>query len=170
MVVPWKKSNDKPRQHIKKQRHHFANKHPYNQSCGFSSSHIQMWELDHEEGSVPKNWCFWTVVLDKTLRSPLESKVIKPISSKGNQTWIFIGRTDVETEVPKLWPPDVKSQHIGKDPDAGKTEGRKRRGWQRMRWHHRLNRHEYEQTPGHSEGQVSLACCSPWGRKELDIT
>ena len=133
MLAPWKKSYDKSRQHIKKQRHHFAKKGPYCQSCGFHSSHVQMWKLDHKEGWEPKNWCFWTVVLEKTLESPLGSK-IKPVNPKGNQLWMFIGRSDAEA--PILWPPDVKSQLIGKETTLmlGKIEGRRRRGRQRMRW------------------------------------
>ena len=128
-----------------------------------------MWELDHKEGWTLKNCCFWTVVLEKTLQSPLDCKEIKPVNSKGNQSWMFIGRTDVEAEVPILWPTDAKNWLIWKDPDAGKDEGR-RRGRQRMRWHHRLSGHEFEQALGDGEGQRSLACCSPWGRKDLDMT
>ena len=107
-------------QHIKKQRRHFANRGPYSQSYGFSGSHIWMWELDHKEGWALKNWCFWTVVLEKTLESPLSCKEIKSVSPKGNQPWIFIGRTDDEAEAPVLCPPDVKNWLIGKDPDVGK--------------------------------------------------
>ena len=132
MLAPWKKSYEKPRSHIKKQRHHFANKGLYSRSYDFSSSHVRMWELDHKEGWVMKNWCFWIVVLEKTLESPLDCKEIKPVNPKGYQSWIFIGRAD--PEAPILWPPDVKSQLTGKDPDAGKIEGGRRRGWQRMRW------------------------------------
>ena len=109
MLAPWKKSDDQPKQHIKKQRYYFANKGPSSQSYGFSSSHVWMWELDCEENRVPKNWCFWTVVLEKTLESPLDCKEIKPVNHKGNQSWIFIGRTDAEAETPILWPPDVKN-------------------------------------------------------------
>ena len=105
---------------IKKPRHYFANKGPSSQSYGFSSSHVWMWELDHKESSVLKNWCFWTAVLEKTLESPLDCKEIKPVNSKGNQSWIFIGSTDAEAEAPILWPPDVKNWLIGKDSDAGK--------------------------------------------------
>ena len=112
-------TNDKSRQHIKKQRHHIANKGLYSQSYGISSSHVWMWELDHKEDWVPKNWCFQTMVLEKTLESPLDCKQIKPVNPKRKQPWIFIGRTAAETEAPVLWPPDVKSQLIGKDPDAG---------------------------------------------------
>ena len=118
MLAPWKECYDKPRQCIKKQRHHFANKVPYSQSCDFSSSHVQMWELDHKEGGVPKNWCFQIVVLDKSLESPLDWKEIKPVNPKGNQPWIFIGRTDANA--PILWPPNANSWFIGKDPDARK--------------------------------------------------
>ena len=113
-------SYDKLRQHIKKQRHHFADKGLSSQSCGFSSSHVRMWELDCEEGWAPKNWCLRTVVLEKTLKSPLDSKEIKPVNLKGNQPWIFIGRIDAEAEAPILWPPNVKNWLIEKDPDAGK--------------------------------------------------
>ena len=101
---------------------------------GFSSSHVWMWELDHKESWVLKNWCFWTVVLEKTLESPLDCKEIKPVNPKGNQSWIFIGRTDAEAEAPTLWPPDVKSLLIGKTPMLGKTEDRRRKWWQRMKW------------------------------------
>ena len=117
----------KPRQHFKKQRQHFADKGLHNQTCGFSSSHIWMWELDHKEGSMPKNWCFWTVVLEKTLESPLDYKKIKPVNPKGNQSWIFIGRTDAEAETPVLWLPDEKSWLIGKDPEAGKDWGQEQK-------------------------------------------
>ena len=125
---------DQPRQHIKKQRHYFANKGPFSQSCGFPSSHVWMWELDYKESWVPKNWYFWTVVLEKTLESPLDSKEIQPVHPKGNQSWIFIGRTVAEAETPILWPPDVKNDSLGKTLMLGKIEGRRRRGWQRMRW------------------------------------
>ena len=131
MLAPWKKSYDQPRQNIKKQRHCFTDKGLYNQSYGFSSSHVQMWELDRKEGWVSKNWCFWTVVLEKTLKSPLNSKDIKPVNPKGNHIWIIIRRTDTEAEAPILWPPDGKSWLIGKDPDVGKIEGRRRKGQQR---------------------------------------
>ena len=116
---------DQPTQHIKKQRHHFANKGLYSQSYGFSSSHVWVWKLNHKEGWVPKSWFFWIVVLEKTLESPLESKEIKPVNPKGSQSWILIGRTDAEAEAPTLWPPDAKSRLIGKDPDAGKDRRQK---------------------------------------------
>ena len=125
MLVPWEKSFDKPRQHIKKQRHHIAIKGLSSQSYQFSSSQVWMWELDHKEGWAPKNRCFWTVVLEKTLESPLYCK-IKPVNPKGNQPWIFIGRTDAEAEAPILWPPDVKHHLTGKDRDAGKDWGQEK--------------------------------------------
>ena len=121
MLASWKESYDKPRQHIKKQRRHFADKGPYNQSYGFSSSHIWIWELYHKEGWGLKNWRFWTLVLEKTRESALDHKEIKPVNPKGNQHWIFIGRIDAETEAPTLWPSDLKSWLTGKkNPDAGK--------------------------------------------------
>ena len=128
MLAPWKKSYDKPGQHIEKQRRYFANKHPSSQSYYFSTSHVWMWELNHKESWEPKNWCFWTVVLEKTPESPLDCKEIKPVNSKGNQSWIFVGRTDAEAETPILWPPDVKNRLIGKDPDAGKDWRQEEKG------------------------------------------
>ena len=137
------------------QRHSFANKGPSSQSYGFSSSCVWTWELDLKENWVPKNWCFWTVVLEKTLESPLDSKEIKPINPKGNQSWTFIGRTAAEAETPIFWPPDLKYWFTGKDSDAekdwrqekGTTEG------EMVGWHHRLNGHEFEQAPGVGDGQ-----------------
>ena len=117
VLTPWKKSYDQARQHVKKQRHFFANKGPSSQGYGFSSSHVWMWELDYKDSWAWKNWCFWTVVLEKTLESPLDCKEIQPVHPKANQCWIFIGRTDAEA--PILWPPDVKNWLVGKDPDAG---------------------------------------------------
>ena len=121
---------------------------------------------------VPKNWCFWVVVLEKTLERPLDSKVIKPVSPKGNQSWIFISRTAAEAEAPILWPPDAKSQLIGEDPDAGKDWGQEKEVTEdeMVRWHHKFSGHEIERTLEDSEGQESLTCCSPWGRKESDVT
>ena len=144
MFAPWKKSYDQPRQRIKKQRHYFANKTPSSQSHDFSSSHVWMWELDCEESWAPKNWCFWTVVLEKILESPLDWKEIKPIHPKGNQSWMFIGRTDVETEAPILWPPDAKSWLIGKDSDAGRDWGQEEKGTtedEMAGWHYQLDGH-----------------------------
>ena len=133
MFAPWKKSYDQSRQHIKKQRHYFTNKGPSSQSFGFSSSHVWMRELDCKESWVLKNWCFWTVVLEKTLESPLDSKEIQPVHPKGNQSWIFIGRTDAEAEALILWSLDAKNWLIWKDPGAGKDWRWRRRGRQRMR-------------------------------------
>jgi hypothetical protein len=124
----WKKSYDKRRQHIKKQRHHYADKGPHRQSYGCSSSRVWMWELDLKEGWVLKNWCFQIVVLEKTLEGPLDCKEIKPVNPKGNQPWIFTGGTDVQAEAPLLWLPDAKSQLTGKDPDAGKYWGQEYKG------------------------------------------
>ena len=130
-----------------------------------------MWEL-YKESWLPKNWCFWTVVLERTLESPLDCKEIKPVNPKGNQSWIFIRRTDAEAETSILWPSDVKNWFIGKDPDAGKDwrqEEKGMTGWDGW-WHHQLNRHEFEQALGVGDWQWSLACCSSRGRKELDMT
>ena len=135
MLASWKKSYDQPRQHIKKQRHYyFANKSPSCQSYGFPNSNVWMWELDYKESWVLKNWCFWTVVLEKTLESPLDYKEIQPVYPEGNQSWIFIGRTDAKDETPMLWPTDVRNWLIWKDPDAGKDWRWEKKGWQRMRW------------------------------------
>ena len=169
---------------IKKQRHqhHFADKGPSSQSYGFSSSYVWMWELDHKVGWVLKNWYFWIVVLEKTLESLLDSKEIKPVYPKGNKPWIFIGRPDAEAETPILWPPDVKSWLTGRDSDVGKDWG-----WEEkvatenemVGWHHWVNGHEFEQTPGDSKTrQESLACCSlcgcraghSWATEQQDCT
>ena len=132
-----RESYDQPLQHIKKQRHYFVSKDPSSRSYGFSNSHAWMWELDHKEGWVPKNWCFWTTELEKTLESPLDCKEIKPFNPKGNQPWIFIGRTDAET--PILWPSHAKSWLIGKDSDAGRDWGQEEKGTtedEMAGWHH----------------------------------
>ena len=134
MLAPWKKNYNQPRQHIRKQRHYFANKGPSSQGYGFSSSHVWIWELDYKQSWAPKNWWFWTVVLEKTLESPLGSKEIQPVHPKGDQSWIFIGSTDAEAETPILWPPVVKNWLIWKDPYAGKDWKWEEKGWQRMRW------------------------------------
>ena len=165
-----KKTYDKSRQHVKKQRHNFAHKGLYSQSYGFSSSHIWMWELDYKEGWEPKNWCFRIVVLEKTLESPLDNK-IKPDNPKETQSWILTKRIDAEA--PILWPPDAKSWLLGKDPDAGKDWGQEEKGTTEdeiVGWHHWLNGHKFEQAPGVGEGQGSLACCSPSGCQESDMT
>ena len=133
MLAPWKKSYDQPRQHIKKQRHYFVDWRLSSQSYGFSSSHVWMWELDYKESWVLKNRCFWTVVLEKTIESPLDCEEIKPVNPEGNQSWIFAGGTDAEAEAPVRWPPDAKNWLIRKTLMLGKIEGRRRRGRQRMR-------------------------------------
>ena len=151
----------------------FADKGPSSQSYGFSSSHVWMWELDHKESWVPKTWCFWTLVLEKTLKSLLDSKEIKSVNLKGNQSWIFIGRTDVKAEAPILRLPDAKNWLIWKDPDAGRDWGQEEKGTtedEMAGWHHRLNGHEFEWTLEVGDGQGGLACCDSWGRKESDTT
>ena len=135
--APWKKSYDQPRQHIKKQRHYFPNKGPSSQGYGFSSSHVWVWELDYKESWVLKNWWFWTMVLEKTLESPLDCKEIQPVHPKGNQSWIFIRRTDAEAETPILWPPDVAGNDWRQE-EKGTTED------EMVGWHHWLNGHEFE--------------------------
>ena len=173
MLAPWKKSYDQSRQHVKKQRRYFANKGPSNQGYGFSNGHVWMWELDYTESWVLKNWCFWTVVLKKMLESPLDCKEIQPVHPKGDQSWVFIGRTDAEAEMPILWPPAVKSWLIGKDPAAGKDWRWEEKGMtedEMAGWHHWLNGYEYKQALGDGDGQGSLLCCSPWGCKESDMT
>ena len=166
---PWKKSYDQPRQHIKKQRRYFTDKGLSSQSYVFSSSHVWMWELDNKEIWMLNNWCFWTVVLEKTLESPLGCKEIKPVHPQRNQSWIFIGRTDAEAEALILWPPDAKNWLIGKDPDAGKDWRQKEKGMtedEMVGWHQQLDGHEFEQAPGVGDGQGGLACCSVWGHNQ----
>ena len=173
-ITPWKKSYDKPRQHIKKQRYYFANKGPSSQSYGFSSSHVWMLELDHKESWVLKNWCFWTAVLEKTLEGPLDYKEVKPVHPKGNQPWIFTGRTDAEAEVPILRPPDAKNRVIGKIADAGKDWRQEEKG---------TIEEEMDEFDGITNSidmslfklkglvmEGNLACSSPWGLKELERT
>ena len=146
-----------------------ASKGPSSQSYGFSSSHVLMWELDHKEGWAPKNWCFWTVVLEKTL----ESKKVQPVHTKGNQSWIFIGRTDTEAETPILWPPDAKSWLIWKDSYVGKDWWQEEKGMTKdemVGWHHWYNGHGFGWTPGVGDGQGGLECCGSWGHKESDTT
>ena len=166
------KSYDQPRQNIKKQTHYFTSKSPSSQGYGFSSSRVWMWEMDPKESWVLKNWCFLIVALEKTLESSSDCKKIKPVNPKGSQSWIFIGRTDVEAEDPILWPPDAKNWLIWKDPDAGK-DWRQEKGtiedkvvW----WHHQLDQYEFEQVPVVGEGQRRLACCNPYGHRESDMT
>ena len=147
MFIPWQESYDQPRQHIQKQRHYFANKNLSSQGYGFSSNHVWMWELDCEESWVSKNWCFWTVVLEKTLESPLDCNEIQPVHPKGDQSWVFIGRIDAEAKTPRLWPPDAKSWLIFKRPwcwERLKIGGEgDDRGWD-IGWHHWFNGHEFE--------------------------
>ena len=141
------KSYDQPRQHIKQQSHYFPNKVLSSQGYGFSSSHVWIWELDYKENWVLRNWRFWTVVLEKTLKSTLDCKEIQPVHPKGNQSWIFIGRTDAEAETLILWPPDAKNWLIWEDPDAGKDWRREEKRMtedEMVGWHHRLNGHEFE--------------------------
>ena len=142
MLAPWKKNYDQHRQHVKQQRHYFANKDLSSQSYGFSSSHVWMWELDYKESWVLKNRCFWTVVLEKTLESPLDWKEIQAVKPKGNQSWIFIERTDAEAETPILGPPDVKKWLIWKDSDAGKDWRQEEKGMtedEMVAWHHSMD-------------------------------
>ena len=173
MLAPWKKIYNRPRQHIKMQRHYFADKGQSSQSYSFSSGHVWMWEFNYKESLVPKNWCFWTVVLEKTLESPLDCKEIKPVHLKGNQSWILIGMTDGEVEAPMLWPPDRKNWLIRKDPDAMKDWRQEEKVMiedKMVRWHHWLDGLEFEQALRVSDGQRRLMCCRPWGYKESDMT
>ena len=166
MLASWKQKYNKPRQHIKKQRHYFANKGLSSQSYGFSSSHAEMWELNCEESCVPKNWCFWNVVLEKTLESPLDCKEIQPVHAKGDQSWIFIGRTDVEAEPPLLWLPEVKSWLIWEDRDAGKDWGQEENGMtedEMVGWHHWLSGRGFVWILRVGDSQGGLPCCDLWG-------
>ena len=145
-ATPWKESYDQPRQYIKKQRHYFINKGPSSQGYGFSTGHVWMWEMDYRENWALMSWCCWTVVLEKTLESPLDCEEIQPVHPKGDQSSVFIGRTDAEAETPILWPPDAKSWLIWKDPDAGKDWGQEEKGMtedEMVRLHHQLNGGEF---------------------------
>ena len=156
-----------------KPRHYFANKDPSSQDYGFSSGHIWMWELDYEESWAPKNWCFWTVVLEKTLESPLDCKEIQPVHSEGYQPWNFFGRNDAKAETAVLWPPHAKSWLIGKDSDAGRDWGQEEKGTtegEMAGWPHWLDGRESQWTRGVGDGQGGLACCDSWGCKESDTT
>ena len=167
MLAPWKKIYDQPRQLIKKQSHYSANKDPSSQIYGFSNSHVWMWELGCEESWALKNWCFWTEVLEKTQES-LGMQGIQPVHPKGNQSWIFTGRTDGEAETPILWPPDRKSWFIWKDPDSGKHSRWEEKGMtedEMAGWHHWLDGCESEWTLGVGDGQGGLAYCGSWGHR-----
>ena len=160
---PWKESYDQPREHTEKQRHYFANKGLSSQGYGFSCVHVRMWEWDCEEGWAPKNWCFWTVVLEKTLESPLDCNEIQPVHPKGDQFWMFIGRIDAEAETPILWPPHAKSWLIGKDSNAGRDWGQEEKEMTEDEiagWHHQLDGREFEWTLANDDGQGGLACCN----------
>ena len=158
---------------IFKSRQYFANKGLSSQGCGFSCGHVWVWELDCEEGWVPNNWCFWTVVLEKTLESPLDCKEIQPVHSEGDQPWDLFGRNDAKAEAPVLWPPHAKSWLIGKDSDAGRDWGQEEKGTtedEMAGWYHWLDGRQSEWTRGDGDGQGGLACCDSWGRKESDTT
>ena len=173
MLTPWKTRYDQPRQHVKKQRHYFANKVSSSQSYGFSSSHVWMWELDYKESWALKNGCFRTLSLEKTLESPLDCKEIQLVNPKGNQSWMFTWRTDAEAETPILWPPDVKNWLTGKNTDSGKDWKWEKKGTtedEMVGWHHQPDGHEFEQDLGVGNGKGRLACCSPWDCKELNTT
>ena len=154
-ICSLEESYDQPKQHAIKQRHYFINTGLSSQSYSFFSSHVWIWELDYKESWALKHWCFWTVVLEKALESPLDSKEIQPVHPKGDQSWVFIGRTDVEAETPVLWSPDVKNWLIWKDPDAGKVwrwEGNGTTENEMVSWDHWLNGHEFEWAPGVGDG------------------
>ena len=143
--------------------------HTESDTTEVTQQHVWMWQLDYIESWAPKNWCFWTVVLEKTLESPLDCKEIQPVHSEGDQLRDFFGGNDAEAETPVLWPPHAKSWLIGKDADAGRDWGQEEKGTiedEMAGWHHRLDRHEFEWTPGVGDGQGGLACCDSWGRKE----
>ena len=173
MLASWKKSYDQPGQHIKKQRHYFAYKGPSSQSYGSSSSHVCMWELDYKESWVLKKWCFWTVVLEKTLENPLDCTEIKPVSPKGNRSWIVIGRLMLKLKLQYFGHLMWRTNSREKTLMLGKTEGRRTRGQQMMRWLDGITKvmdmslSKFQEL-GMDKG--SLECCSPWGRKEWDTT
>ena len=170
MLAPWKKSHDKPRQLIEKQRYHFADRSPSSQSYGLSSSHVWMWKLDHKEGRALKKWCFWTVVQEKTLESPLDSKEIKSFNPRGNQSWIFIRRTDVEAEASHLM---QRTDPLEKALMLGKIEGRRSRGQQRMRWLDGITDSvdmRLSKLWDTVKDREAWCVAVPWGRKELDMT
>ena len=174
MLAPWKKSYDQPRQHIKKQRHYFVNKGLSSQGYGFSRCHVWMWELDYKESWVQKNWYFWTVVLEKTLESPSDCKEIQPVTPKGDQSWVFIGRTDAEAETPIPGHLMRRADSLEKTLIRAKIEGRKRRGGQRMRLlagitdSMKMSLSKLQELVMDRQG--GLACCGSWGPKEWDMT
>ena len=173
MIASWQESCDKSRQCVEKQRHYFADKRLYSQGCGLPSGPVWLWKLGHKEGWALKNCYLRTVVLEKTLESPLDSKDIKPVNPKGNQPSVLIGRTDGKAKTPVFWSSDANSWLIGKVPDAGKEWGQKEKRASEDEMtgcHHWFNGHELGQTSGGGEGQGGLACCSLWGHKELDMT
>ena len=158
---------------LKSKRHYFANKGPSSQGYGFSSGHVWMWELEYKESWVQKNWCFWTVVLERIFENPLDCKEIQPAHPRGDQSWVFTRRTDVEAETPILWPPDAKSWLIWKDPDAGKDWGQEEKGTTEDKMvglYHWLNGPGFGWTLEVGDGQGGLACCGSWGHKESDTT
>ena len=165
----YEDQDHKRRQCVEKQRHYSANKGPYSQGNGLPSGHTWLWDLDYKEGRTPKNWCLQTVVLKKFAESPLDSKEIKPVNLKGDQAWIFTGRTDAEVEAPIFWLSDANWWLFGKLSDAGKDRGQKEKRAsedEKAGLQHWCNQHELSQTPGDGEGYGGLACCSPWGHKE----
>ena len=170
---PWPQTWNWRQLKIKKQGHYFANKGPSSQGYGFSSGHVWIWELDCEESWAPKNGWFWTVVLEKTLESPLDCTESQLVHPKGDQPWDFFGRNDAKAEIPVLWPPHAKSWLIGKDSDAGSDWGQEEKGTtedEMAGCHHWLDGRESEWTPGVGDGQGGLACCNSWSRKEWDTT
>ena len=171
-IASWQENNYKPRQCVEQQRHYSADKGPYSQSYGLPSGHVRLWQLDFKEGRMPKNWCLWTLVLEKTPESPLDSKEIRPVNLKGYQPWVFTGRTDTEADAPVFWSSDPHRWLIAKVADAGKGWGQKK--WaaedEMTGWHHQCNEHELGQTSGDGEGQSSLVCCSLWDCKGSDMT
>ena len=173
MIGSWQESYDKRRQYVEKQRCYSANKGLYSQVYGLPSGQGWLWELDCQEGRVPRNWCLITMVLEKTPKRPLDSKEIKPVNLKGEQPWILTGRTDAKAEAPVFWSPDMNLWLTRKVPDVGKDWGQKEKKTtedEMAVWHHQCGGHELRQTLRDGEGQGGLACCSPWGCKELDMT